>query len=289
MGRPKKYHTEEERQAAKKQWAANARRKRRTGTTSNASLGDIMSSAAGVLSQAVQSTSPRSQNSKEQRSEQSESYETLPPVDIPISTNEPDTDAERQEEAATTETPSSSSPNSDATAKDATQSSERSSSSSKKTADDVNGEQIAQLVAAMWVEGLKIGSAFAASEGYMGLGEPFLTMNHQAALILSRKALEDSSMNPEEFAALVCCGSGAWVGWNGYKAWEAKKAKAKAEAKMKGLIIDVPSAGPQSGKQESPKSTPKREEPSKVNGAVSVSPGPIGEDGKPKPRPGGYL
>lgn len=90
----------------------------------------------------------------------------------------------------------------------------------KSDAQNVNGEEMAQMGAALWVEGLKQATAYANAAGFAGIGEPFLTMNHQGALILLRKALEETTMPPEEFAAYVCGGSGVWVGWNAYRAWK---------------------------------------------------------------------
>lgn len=104
--------------------------------------------------------------------------------------------------------------------------------------DDVGAEQLAEMGAAAWCEGLAVGTKYAADQGYYGIGGIFMKANYESMKLILMKALKDTTMKPGEYAAYLCAGSGAWVAGNCYYAYQ--KANPPKKTNANGVINEQP-------------------------------------------------
>lgn len=213
-GRPKKYHSEEERKAARKAQKKAARAKRK-GAKSwlgivEKKLADV---ADGVIPEPKDETPPERSG---------EPFADLPPLDLPSSTPTAQ-DADKQSGSTSDSTnPSESSA-------DATNASKPAASTPEIVFESEELQQMAEQMA--YGATMALGT-FAAERGYFALGEPFAKMAGQAARIIIKARAQEMGISSEEAAAWVL---GGIVGVNATqagRAWYAEYEKKKKEERM---------------------------------------------------------
>jgi len=227
MGRPKKYHTEEERKAAKRRERERWNEKRRKGGGKSRPKSWIKNMEAKL--DAAMETTGTAVSSEDQTppDRPGEPFADLPPLDLPGTS------------AGSAESPET--PGASQEGQEGTSSPKETPKADKADAAFINTEVMQQMAEDMIYRGTMALGVYAAERGQPALGEFWCRIAGKAAAVLVKAHAKDLNIDDETGSAYVVLGV---AGVNGVQAFRAYKIEKQKEQEAK-EIHAAPAKPPQ--------------------------------------------